>query len=110
MEGRTVVITGGNAGIGKETAIGLARLGARVIITSRDEQRGARAVAEISARSGSSDVEVLRLDLASFASIRAFAAALLERTDAHQRAREQRRPRSCGSARSPPTVSRRPSA
>ena len=82
LEGRTVVITGGNAGIGKETAIGLARLGARVIITSRDEQRGARAVDEIRTRSGSPDVEVLALDLASFASIRSFAAALLDRTDA----------------------------
>lgn len=81
MEGTTVVITGGNAGIGKETAIGLARLGARVIITSRDERRGALALDEIRERSGRSDVEVLALDLASFASIRAFATELLDRTD-----------------------------
>ncbi len=82
MEGKTVVITGGNAGIGRETAIGLARLGARVIISSRDERRGALAVDEIRQRSGSSDVEVLALDLASFASIRSFAAELLDRADA----------------------------
>jgi NAD(P)-dependent dehydrogenase (short-subunit alcohol dehydrogenase family) len=81
MEGSTVVITGGNAGIGKETAVGLAGLGARVIITSRDQQRGAGAVEEIRRRSGSEAVDVLPLDLASFASIRAFAADLLERTE-----------------------------
>lgn len=82
MKGKTVVITGGNAGIGKETAIGLARLGARVLITSRDERRGARAVDEIRRRSASADVDVLPLDLASFASIRGFASQLLESTDA----------------------------
>ena len=81
MNGSTVVITGGNAGIGKETAIGLARLGARVLITSRDEARGARAVEEIRRRSDSSSVDVMTLDLASFASIRSFAAELLDRTD-----------------------------
>ena len=82
MDGKTVVITGGNAGIGKETAIGLARQGARVIITSRDAERGARAIDEIQRRSDRSTVEVMALDLASFASIRAFAAELLERIDA----------------------------
>ena len=81
MDGRTVVITGGNAGIGRETAVGLAAMGAHVVITSRDEQRGARAVEEIRGRAGSSTVEVLPLDLASFASIRRFAADLQGRVD-----------------------------
>jgi NAD(P)-dependent dehydrogenase (short-subunit alcohol dehydrogenase family) len=81
VDGKTVVITGGNAGIGKETAIGLARLGARVIITSRKEERGARAVAEIQERSGSTDVEARSLDLADFRSIRSFAARLLDHVD-----------------------------
>lgn len=79
MTGKTVVITGGNAGIGKETAVGLAQLGARVVITSRDEARGTDALAEIRERSGSDAVEVMKLDLADIASIRTFAAAALDR-------------------------------
>jgi retinol dehydrogenase-12/retinol dehydrogenase-13 len=76
MRGKTVVITGGNTGIGKETAVGLARQGARVIITSRDPTRGEAAVADIATASGSENVQQLALDLASIASIRQFAEAL----------------------------------
>lgn len=81
MQGKTVVITGGNSGLGKETAIALARDGARVIIAVRDPVRGAAAVDDIVARSGSTAVEQLNLDLASVASIRNFAAALTGTTD-----------------------------
>lgn len=81
MDGRTVVITGGNAGIGKETAVALARDGARVIFTSRDAARGADALAEITGRSASTAVEVMPLDLASLASIRTFAEQVLAATD-----------------------------
>jgi NAD(P)-dependent dehydrogenase (short-subunit alcohol dehydrogenase family) len=81
MDGRVVVITGGNAGIGKEAAVGLADRGAHVIITSRDAARGAAAVEDVRSRAKGGTVEVMALDLASFASIRAFAADLLERTD-----------------------------
>ena len=77
----TVVITGGNAGIGKETAVGLAQQGADVIITSRDPDRGSAAVAEIRERAGGGTVDVMRLDLASFASIRTFASELLDRVE-----------------------------
>lgn len=81
MDGRTVVITGGNAGIGKETALALARDGARVIFTSRDAARGEAARTEIVERSGSALVEVMPLDLASLASVRAFAERVLAATD-----------------------------
>lgn len=81
MSGKTVVITGGNAGIGKEAAVGLAIQGARVVITSRDAGRGADALREIRDRTGSDRVEVMPLDLASTASIRAFATEALERLD-----------------------------
>jgi NAD(P)-dependent dehydrogenase (short-subunit alcohol dehydrogenase family) len=69
----TVLITGGNAGVGKETAVGLARGGARVAITARDPSRGAAAAAEVRERVPGASVDVVALDLASFASIRACA-------------------------------------
>jgi NAD(P)-dependent dehydrogenase (short-subunit alcohol dehydrogenase family) len=78
---KTVVITGGNAGIGKETAVGLAEQGFRVLITSRDPARGSAAVAEIRERSGSPSVDVVALDLADLASVRRCAAGLLAQTD-----------------------------
>ncbi len=81
LHDRVVVITGGNAGIGKETAVNLAGLGAHVIITARNPSRGAAALEEIQSRSGSADVEVMALDLASFASIRAFAKQFLDQQD-----------------------------
>lgn len=76
-----MLVTGGNAGIGKETAIALARLGARVLITSRDPRRGAEAIEEIHTRSSSASAEVVPLDLADLASIDACAAAVQDRTD-----------------------------
>jgi NAD(P)-dependent dehydrogenase (short-subunit alcohol dehydrogenase family) len=78
----TALITGANAGIGKETAVALARDGMDVVATSRDRARGAAALAEIRARSGSDRVEMMDLDLADFTSIRRFAEAFL---DGHQR-------------------------
>jgi retinol dehydrogenase-14 len=82
MTGRSVVITGGNSGIGKATAEALARLGARVVITSRDAGRGASAVADIRRASGNDAVECVSLDLASLASVRDCAGELLDRLDA----------------------------
>jgi retinol dehydrogenase-13 len=81
MEGKTVLITGGNTGIGKETAVALARQGARVLFTSRDEGRGAAAVADIQERAGRGSVEVVPLDLADLASVRAGADLVLSRVD-----------------------------
>jgi NAD(P)-dependent dehydrogenase (short-subunit alcohol dehydrogenase family) len=81
MTGRTVVITGGNSGIGKATAEALAGLGARVVITARNADRGAAAVADIRRASGNDAVECVSLDLASLASVRSCAADLLDRLD-----------------------------
>ena len=81
IEGRTVLITGGNTGIGKATAVDLAHRGAHVLFTSRDAERGAAALAEIRAESGRDDVECLALDLADLDSVRACAADFLARED-----------------------------
>ena len=79
MVGKTVIITGGNSGIGKAAAVELARDGARVVITARSKQRGTAAVADIVAASGSDAVELSLFDLADLSSVRAGAADLLER-------------------------------
>ena len=81
IAGKVVVITGGNTGIGKEAAAALAGRGAQVIITSRNEERGRAARQEIAERSGNDSVDVMPLDLASFRSIRSFAADALDRFD-----------------------------
>jgi NAD(P)-dependent dehydrogenase (short-subunit alcohol dehydrogenase family) len=81
LHGRVVIITGGNSGIGKETAVGLARLGAVVVITARRPDKGQAAREDIRQRSGNDTVQVMALDLADFVSIRAFAAEFLDRFD-----------------------------
>jgi NAD(P)-dependent dehydrogenase (short-subunit alcohol dehydrogenase family) len=64
------MVTGGNAGIGKETAQALAQQGAHVVIVSRNQQRGEDAAHEIRTATGSKTVDVLICDYASQASIR----------------------------------------
>ncbi|GBM12762.1 Retinol dehydrogenase 11 [Araneus ventricosus] len=78
LHNKTVIITGGNGGIGKETALDLAARGAKVIIGCRDTEKGKKAVEDIRRQVPSSKVIVKRLDLASFSSIRQFAAEILK--------------------------------
>lgn len=80
MKDKVVVITGANTGIGKETARALAARGARIAIGSRNAEKGEAAAREIHEQTRA-EVRNFALDLASFASIRAFAAAILERYD-----------------------------
>ena len=68
MDGRTVVVTGANSGIGLAAARELGRAGAHVVLAVRDVEKGERAAAGIPG-----DREVRRLDLADLASVRAFA-------------------------------------
>lgn len=79
--GTTAVVTGANTGLGLATAIGIARTGPRVILAVRSSTKGAAAAAEIRGAVPGADVEVMELDLASLASVRAFAAALTDRVD-----------------------------
>lgn len=78
MTGRTVVVTGGTAGIGKATALGLATLGAHLAITGRDKQRAETAALEIRA-AGGGQVDVFVADLSSQADVRRLADEVLQR-------------------------------
>ncbi|XP_075723376.1 uncharacterized protein LOC119167895 isoform X3 [Rhipicephalus microplus] len=77
MRGKTVVVTGGNAGIGFETALQLSRLGARVIVACRCESKGRAAVEAIRRATGNDRVEFALLDVGSLSSVRRFANELL---------------------------------
>jgi NAD(P)-dependent dehydrogenase (short-subunit alcohol dehydrogenase family) len=79
MTGKTVVVTGGNSGIGLATAVALAGAGARVRVTARQPERGAAAVEEIRRRAGSASVDLVVFDLGRLASVRAGAAEILNR-------------------------------
>ncbi len=77
----TVVVTGANSGIGEAAATALAQQGWHVFAAARSPQRGRDAVSRIQQSSGSNSVELVQLDLASFASVRAATTDLLERCD-----------------------------
>ncbi len=72
-EQQLVLITGANTGLGKQAALALSRRGMRVIGACRSLERGEAAARDLAAGGGA--MEVMQLDLASFASVRAFAAA-----------------------------------
>ncbi len=76
IAGKTVLITGGNSGIGKATAEELARRGAHVMITARNPAKGQDAADEIRTATGA-EVAVGNLDLASLDSVRTFGAEFL---------------------------------
>ena len=76
---KLAVVTGATSGIGLETARGLARAGCDLVLACRSLEKAAATRAAISAVSPGAVVEALQLDLASFASIRSFAAVLAGR-------------------------------
>jgi len=79
LDGKLVVITGANCGIGLETARDLAKRGAKIIVGCRSRERGEAAVKEIVASSGNNNVEMVELDLLSLASVRRFAQSIASR-------------------------------
>ncbi|CAB3363560.1 Hypothetical predicted protein [Cloeon dipterum] len=77
MQGKTVIVTGANTGIGKATALDLAKRGAKVILACRDLRRAALAKDEICKETGSENVEIMKIDLGSVQSVRNFAKEFL---------------------------------
>lgn len=75
LSGRRAIVTGANSGIGFETALALADLGAEVVLACRDAARGEAARDAIRARTGNRRVELARLDVSRLDDVRSFAAA-----------------------------------
>jgi NAD(P)-dependent dehydrogenase (short-subunit alcohol dehydrogenase family) len=73
MQGKICVVTGATSGIGKATALGLARLGATVVLVARNQSKGEATRAEIITQSGNSAVDLLLADLSSQQSVRRLA-------------------------------------
>lgn len=70
MDGKICMITGANSGIGKATAIGLAKLGASIVLVCRDQARADEAIAEIKEMSGNDSIDLILADLSSQKGIR----------------------------------------
>ncbi|XP_041797500.1 retinol dehydrogenase 13 isoform X2 [Chelmon rostratus] len=81
LDGKTVLITGANTGIGKETSRDLAGRGARVVMACRDLTRAEQAAEEIRQATGNGNVVIRHLDLASLYSVRQFAKEFLDTED-----------------------------
>lgn len=73
IDGKVVIITGCNCGIGKDTALELARRGGKIYMACRDVKRCEEARIDIIRQSGNSNVISMTLDLASLESVRKFA-------------------------------------
>lgn len=82
MRGRICAVTGASSGLGFETALALARMGATVALLCRSEERGAQARDLIAAQTGNDALHVVHCDHANLATVRAAAGELLERFDA----------------------------
>ncbi|KAM6931012.1 retinol dehydrogenase 14 [Xenentodon cancila] len=78
LDGKTVLITGGNSGVGKETAVAMATRGARVVVACRDVDKAHEAVREIKVKSRSLNVCCMELDLANLRSVRRFCGNFLQ--------------------------------
>ena len=77
QSGRIAIVTGANSGLGSETALALAAKGAHVVLACRDAAKAQSALQAIRAASPAASAEAMALDLASLASVRAFAAGFV---------------------------------
>lgn len=79
LSGKTCIVTGANSGIGLETARGLARMGAHVVLVCRNVEKGRTALTEIQRGVPTARLDLLIADVSSLASVRTLAAQLLEK-------------------------------
>jgi len=69
MAEKVCLVTGGNSGIGKSVALGLAKMGATVVVVSRNKEKGETAVTDTVEKSGNNNVELIQADMSSQNSI-----------------------------------------
>lgn len=72
LDGKTIIITGATSGVGKETAISLAKQNALIVLPVRNIVKGEKVKKEIEVESGNTGIYIMKCDLASFDSIRNF--------------------------------------
>jgi len=81
LHGRRALVTGANSGLGRATALGLARLGASVHLVVRNEERGRTALEELRGELPGADLHLEVCDISDLDAVRRFAAGLLARID-----------------------------
>jgi len=81
MTEKTVIITGANSGIGKETALAVAKMGWKVVMVCRNPAKGEAARQEIIQYSGNQNIDILIADLSSLESIKHLSEELTSRYD-----------------------------
>src|SRR5882762_1209076 len=79
LHGKVAMVTGANAGMGKEIALALAGKGATLVMVSRNAERGEAARADVQARTGNQAVDLLVGDVSSLESVRQLAQQLRAR-------------------------------
>jgi len=79
MKGKTVVITGANSGIGFETSIALAKMGAKVFMVARNPKLGQDALALVRERSSNKNVELMLCDFSSLSNVRKLAEEIIKK-------------------------------
>lgn len=79
LEGKVILITGANSGLGKEASLELAKHGpAMIYMAARSPEKGTKAVSEVQKQVPSANVSFLEMDLSSFASIKQAARTVLD--------------------------------
>ncbi|KAK9812671.1 hypothetical protein WJX72_001593 [[Myrmecia] bisecta] len=81
MSGKTVLVTGGNSGIGFAMCLALAKQGAKVVLAARNSKKGKEAEQMINDSLGTDNVEMMELDLAKFDKVRSFVKEFREKHD-----------------------------
>ncbi len=79
MDGRVCIVTGANSGLGRATALALAKMGATVVLVCRNRNKGQVALSEIAKESGNQSIDLMIADLSSLQSVQKLAREFQDR-------------------------------